>query len=192
MLLLIYGCLLIYLDGLILRRLRIKLKWKYRLVLLFFLSSGIFIYVQEETLFWSYGGSLLVLYSMCLYDLRTREIPDQLQAVLFIMVMLNLVINPRLILSILFSLIPGAAMMVLFFKTEYIGGADGKMMMSIGMSTSITGVLNILLWACIGACLCYLPSLIKRDGQQEIPFIPFLSFGVICQWLGLSLIHVMF
>ena len=85
-------------------------------------------------------------------------------------------------LSILVDALPGVLLYVVAFLTkEKIGKGDAIALIFVGLVSGVTEVLSSLFIALtVAAVLSGVLLLLKKAGKDtRIPFIPFLSFGVI-------------
>lgn len=121
-------------------------------------------------------------------DLKKMIVPDR-----FVIAGLSIVLILRVIYSdmlahyvmsavIAFSLL----FLILILSKGKMGGADVKLYALIGLSIGWMDSIGSLFYASISALIFYVIIAIlnknKIDGKQEIPFVPFITIGVLCTY----------
>lgn len=121
-------------------------------------------------------------------DLKETMVPDR-----FIVIGSVLVLSLRLIakLSFVDYLISGAIsfailFIILILSKGRMGGADVKLYGLIGFAIGLQDAVGSLFYASIIALLYHIPILVKNKGKierdKEIPFVPFITMGVLCTY----------
>lgn len=78
----------------------------------------------------------------------------------------------------------------LWAKREAMGGGDLKMMAMAGAFLGWRGVLMTVFLGSLAGTVVYLPSLIRRERQREVPFGVFLAIGAVATLVaGSRLLH---
>ena len=122
-------------------------------------------------------------------DLKETIVPDR-----FIVIGLTLVLILRAIYGVDFVhfLISGivsfgALFLIFILSNGKMGGADVKLYALIGLSIGWVDSLGSLFYASIIGLLFQIPSIVKNKGQidrkKEIPFVPFITLGVLCTYV---------
>ena len=147
-------------------------------ILLLETRRGIFMYIMA-------GICLLI---QGLWDVRTKEIPMWISICFGGCSFLYSICMQRSWTSILLALVPGVVCLMLGCVTrQAIGYGDGILITALGMLYSIEELLEICMVAMLFACAAGLILLIvfKKEGNYEIPFVPFLFMG----WMMVYIIH---
>jgi len=130
-------------------------------------------------------------------DLKSTFVPDR-----FVIIGLTLVLILRIIhgVDLVSYLIASAAsfgllLLILVLSKGKMGGADVKLYALIGLSIGLMDSVGSLFYASILGVLFQLPLIIankgKVDREKEIPFVPFITLGVLCTYL-FDLFHFTF
>ena len=129
---------------------------------------------------------LLVLMLICsVVDIRTKEIPLWEIAICAVLSTAKVVLDLRGgeadIAGIIFSLLPGAFLLVLSFITkEGIGYGDGLMVLLMGPALGAEGlILGMLIAFFASSFFSAILLIIKKVKKNyRIPFIPFMTIGM--------------
>lgn len=129
---------------------------------------------------------LLVLMLICsVVDIRTKEIPLWEIAICAVLSTAKVVLDLRGgeadIAGIIFSLLPGAFLLVLSFITkEGIGYGDGLMVLLMGPALGAEGlILGMLIAFFASSFFSAILLIIKKVKRNyRIPFIPFMTIGM--------------
>lgn len=130
-------------------------------------------------------------------DLKSTFVPDR-----FVIIGLTLVLILRIIhgVDLVSYLIASASsfgllLLILVLSKGKMGGADVKLYALIGLSIGLMDSIGSLFYASILGVLFQLPLIIankgKVDREKEIPFVPFITLGVLCTYL-FDLFHFTF
>lgn len=122
-------------------------------------------------------------------DLKETMVPNR-----FVVVGLTLVLSLRLIdgVDITHYLMSsavsfGALLLILILSRGKMGGADVKLYALIGLSIGLMDSVGSLFYAALIALAFQVPIIIKNKGkidrEKEIPFVPFITLGVLCTYL---------
>ena len=122
-------------------------------------------------------------------DLKETMVPDR-----FVIIGLIAVLTLRIIDgdNLSYFLISSAAsfgilLLILILSGGKMGGADVKLYALIGLSIGLQDSMASLFYASIIALIFQVPMLIKNKGKvdrtKEIPFVPFITLGVLCTYL---------
>lgn len=121
------------------------------------------------------------------WDIRTKEIPLWVSLGLGGCSFLYSVCNQREWLCICFSLIPGMICLMLGYCTrQAVGYGDGILLCALGMLYPMEELLTICLVAIVFAGFVGLVLLVvfRKNGNYEIPFVPFLFLGWLFLYVG--------
>lgn len=121
-------------------------------------------------------------------DLKETMVPDR-----FVIIGSVLVIALRIIsgVNLYYYLISGIVsfgilFLIMLLSNGKMGGADVKLYGLIGLAIGIQNSIGSLFYASMIALLFHLPMLIKNKGKitknKEIPFVPFITLGVLCTY----------
>lgn len=115
-------------------------------------------------------------------DIKSREIPVWIIILFGISAAAYIGICGQIqLVSIAYSLIPGASLLALSLCTkESIGYGDGWIVLILGIFTGVETCLLIVTAALIFSALsaAVLLMLKKVNGKSRIPFLPFLTMGL--------------
>lgn len=122
-------------------------------------------------------------------DLKETIVPDR-----FIVIGLTLVLILRAIYGVDFvhfivsGIVSfGSLFLIFILSNGKMGGADVKLYALIGLSIGWVDSLGSLFYASIIGLLFQIPSIVKSKGQidreKEIPFVPFITLGVLCTYV---------
>lgn len=119
-------------------------------------------------------------------DLKEKIVPDKLIVtgivVIFILRAFNQVDFINYLLGGLISF--GILFAIFLLSGEKMGGADVKIYALIGISIGLLGAINSLFYASIVALILNLDKLKKKNRKKEIPFLPFITIGVLLVYIG--------
>lgn len=118
---------------------------------------------------------ILILVDMSIDDWKTREIDSFSIYLLFIIAIFKQTINNNIFMSFSFLIIT-FTILYLFWKRnkDKLGGADVKIIPILFFNYHISTLFMIF----IGTSLAIIYALLKRE--KEVPYISFLTLGVIC------------
>lgn len=172
-------------------------KWKLKRKRLFFVLGGtlslfiVFLFWHEKWNATSFFRTSLILWNyllvMSIYDMKFRELPDEVNLLFFIVSIgafffrsgswLNYVIT-GVVVGIVFGL---AALL----KKNSIGGGDIKLLILCGCYMGSQQFIGFLLRGMGGAFFVSLFLLLFHKGElkTELPFVPFLLFGAVSSLL---------
>lgn len=164
-----------------------KISWQYPLVEL--LMGIIFALLSQWTTVYSqflwYAGAAFFLTFIFIYDLKYREIPDQITipAILyaFVLAVLFYMITP---VNMLFGVVVGGGIFLLQYvvsKGRWIGGGDIRLGLYMGVLLGWPNILLALLLAYVGGAALSLVLLVqkKKTMKSEIAFGTFLTGATI-------------
>lgn len=81
----------------------------------------------------------------------------------------------------------GALLLILILSGGKMGGADVKLYALIGLSIGLMDSVGSLFYAAFIALAFQVPIIIKNKGkvdrEKEIPFVPFITLGVLCTYV---------
>lgn len=132
---------------------------------------------------WQWVLLLSVLLPMAIKDFRTKKVNSYLCLITILEALLirKLVINESDIV-LLIDMIPGLLLLLVSVLTnEEIGKGDGLVLLYIGCVLGFKQEMEVLLIAFMLSGIIALMMLVGKKGNKktEIPFVPFLSLGVI-------------
>lgn len=130
-------------------------------------------------------GPFALLAVASLWDLRTREIPDAIPAVLLLWAIAvhALHLSPVGWLSAAEGLALGLVVGVVTFRFGLMGGGDAKLLVVLGALLGAVAFLVFLLFVSVAGGV--LAIVAKLRGQKELPYAPAFALG----WLGLMLLR---
>lgn len=122
-------------------------------------------------------------------DLKETIVPNR-----FVVIGLIAVLSLRVIdgTDLRFYLISGVSafallLLIFIFSRGKMGGADVKLYALIGLSIGILGAAGSLFYAAMIGLLFQIPLIIKNKGKidraKEIPFVPFITLGILCTYV---------
>lgn len=121
-------------------------------------------------------------------DLKERIVPDKFIIIgLFLVGILRIIHGQDLMFYIISAVVSFVAMaLILILSGGKMGGADVKIYLLIGLAIGWGDSLGSLFYASIIALIVYILSMIiskeRFDKAKEIPFIPFITLGVLCTY----------
>lgn len=121
------------------------------------------------------------------WDIRTKEIPTWVSLGLGVCSFLYSICNQRDWIGMGFALLPGVVCLLLGYVTrQAVGYGDGILLCALGMLYSVEEVINICIIASFiaGITALILLAVLKKDGSYPIPFVPFLFFGWLFQYMA--------
>lgn len=125
----------------------------------------------------------ILFISVCaFFDIKRKEIPVLLIMIFGIVsiILVGISDNPDWMM-ILYSLIPGAALLTLSLCTrESIGYGDGFVVLVLGVLLGLSKCLSCVFlgFFLLSACSLLLLVLRKVNGKSRIPYMPFLAAGL--------------
>lgn len=158
--------------------------------------SGIYPFGELLTAFsytlivWKFGFTLetviqIVFITIMIWgtitDLKETIVPNKFTFIGLILVGILRVISGEAIAHyIISSLVSfGLLLLILVLSGGKMGGADVKLYALIGLSVGISASIASLFYASIIGLIVNLPIMIKRKESAEIPFVPFITLGVL-------------
>ena len=118
----------------------------------------------------------------CIFDIRKKEIPVSIIVAFGLLSLIAVAIAQKTELySVLYSLIPGAAMLGLSLCTkESIGYGDGFVVLVLGVLLGFTECVFVVLAGLFLSAVVGLVLLVfkKVRGKSRMPFMPFLAAGL--------------
>lgn len=118
-------------------------------------------------------------------DLKETMVPDRFVVIGLVLVGLMRLfsgepIGPYLISSLLsFSVL----FLILILSGGKMGGADVKLYALIGLAVGLSAAAGSLFYASFIGVLANLPMLLKKKESLEIPFVPFITLGVLLTYV---------
>lgn len=128
-----------------------------------------------------YGVSVVFVVVCSVFDIRRKEVPVLLVGVFGLLALIAAIIRKSELYPLLYSFIPGAAMLALSLCTrESIGYGDGLIVLVLGVFLGLGQCWAVVLSGLILSAAAGLVLLIfhKVNGKTRIPFIPFLAAGL--------------
>lgn len=146
--------------------------------------------ISYTVIVWQFGFTLEALVQVVLMtvmiwatitDLKEMIVPDRFTVIGLILVgILRLAIGESVsmyfisgLLSFLFLLL------ILVLSGGRMGGADVKLYALIGLAIGIDGAIGSLFYASFIGVLINLPIMIKKKDSLKIPFVPFITAGIL-------------
>lgn len=146
--------------------------------------------VAYTIIVWQFGFTLEAIVQVVLItvlilatvtDLKEMIVPDRFTVIGLILVgTLRIVIGQNVgmyffsgLLSFLFLLL------ILVLSGGRMGGADVKLYALIGLAIGIDGAIGSLFYASFIGVLVNLPVMIKKKESLKIPFVPFITAGIL-------------
>jgi prepilin peptidase CpaA len=121
--------------------------------------------------------TLVAIATIC--DLRTREIPDWISAVLLGFGLIAVLFDwTRLSFAeSLVGMVLGFLITAPLFYLGGIGGGDVKLVTALGSVLGPAGLLSVLFWVAIAGGV--LALIAKLRGQNDFAYVPAIFFGVL-------------
>lgn len=122
-------------------------------------------------------------------DLKATMVPDRFIVIgLIAVLILRIIHGENLVYYLISSIISFAILFVIFWLSGgKMGGADVKLYSLIGLSIGVMDAMGSLFYASVIALLFQIPLIIKNKGKidrtKEIPFVPFITLGVLCTYV---------
>lgn len=122
-------------------------------------------------------------------DLKETLVPDRFIIIGLIAVFILRLIHGEDLVYYLISCVVSFAVLFMIFLLSggKMGGADVKLYALIGLSIGAMDAMGSLFYASIIALIFQIPILIKNKGKldrtREIPFVPFITLGVLCTYV---------
>lgn len=156
--------------------------------------------ISYTTLIYIYGISLeliphlilmTVLIMATISDLEVMEVPDRFSLIGIIAIILIRVVlvmptgNWVELAKYLGSGVVSFAVMFILLIIGGMGGADVKLYAVIGVTLGLANSGISLFYAATVASIYHLPSMLRKDktGKTEIPFVPFITLGVLLTYI---------
>ena len=121
-------------------------------------------------------------------DIKERIVPDRFIVIGIILVLGLRIIDGEMLFHYIISGIIAFTILflILILSKGRMGGADVKLYALIGLSIGWMDSIGSLFYASMIALIYYgsiaLKNKGKLDGKQEIPFVPFITLGVLCTY----------
>jgi prepilin peptidase CpaA len=130
-------------------------------------------------------GPFVLLAIASVWDLRTREIPDAIPAVLLLWAIAAHVLHLTPIgwLAAAEGLALGIVIGLATFRFGLMGGGDAKLLVALGVLLGPLAFVVFLLFVSIAGGLFAIVAKIR--GEKELPYAPAFALG----WLGLVLLR---
>lgn len=122
-------------------------------------------------------------------DMKDKIVPDRFIAIgLIFVLILRIISGEELMYYILSGIGAFTAMLVVFILSNgRMGGADVKIYALVGLAIGGMDALGSLFYAAFISLAFQIPIIIKNnwkvDREKEIPFVPFITLGVLCTYL---------
>lgn len=122
-------------------------------------------------------------------DMKDKIVPDRFILIGVIAVLLLRVISGEDLVYYILSGIGSFSVMLLVFilSNGRMGGADVKIYALVGLAIGAMDSLGSLFYAAFISLAFQIPIIAKNnwkvDRQKEIPFVPFITLGVLCTYL---------
>lgn len=121
-------------------------------------------------------------------DIKERIVPDRFIVIGIILVLGLRIIDGEMLFHYIISGIIAFTILflILILSKGRMGGADVKLYALIGLSIGWMDSIGSLFYASMIALIYYGSIALKNkgrlDGKQEIPFVPFITLGVLCTY----------
>lgn len=121
-------------------------------------------------------------------DIKERIVPDRFIVIGIILVLGLRIIDGKMLFHYIISGIIAFTILflILILSKGRMGGADVKLYALIGLSIGWMDSIGSLFYASMIALIYYGSIALKNkgrlDGKQEIPFVPFITLGVLCTY----------
>lgn len=120
-------------------------------------------------------------------DLKETMVPDRFVIIGSILVLILRLIQGNATFYIISGLASFAVLfLILILSKGKLGGADVKLYGLIGLSIGWMDALGSIFYASMIALLYHIPIMITNKGKveknKEIPFVPFITLGVLCTY----------
>lgn len=121
-------------------------------------------------------------------DMKEMIVPDRFVLVGIISVLILRIISGDMLINYLISSVVAFALLLLILLASggRMGGADVKLYALIGLAIGWQDAIGSLFYASMAALVFYIVISLKNKGKldkkQEIPFVPFITIGVLCTY----------
>lgn len=121
-------------------------------------------------------------------DMREMIVPDRFVVIGLIVVLALRVVSGEMLVHYLVSALIafGVLFFILILSKGRMGGADVKLYALIGLAIGWANAMESLFYASIAALIFYIAIALinkgKFDRKKEIPFVPFITIGVLCTY----------
>lgn len=126
----------------------------------------------------------LILVLQSIFDIRSKRLPLWITGVGTAIGIILWLIEGSCDLMQFVAMVPGLlCLLIARVSREAIGYGDGLLLGMMGMYLKFSVLLGVCLWAFTIAGIVALFLLVtkKRNGKQEIPFVPFLFLGYLLE-----------
>ena len=125
----------------------------------------------------------LILLIQAVFDIRYRKLPLWITLIGTVIGAVLMITMKELSLERGLSFLPGIVCLLYGkISKQAIGYGDGLLILMLGVYWDVHRILEVCIWAFfLGALIALAIFVIKRKGKQEIPFVPFLLIGLICE-----------
>jgi prepilin peptidase CpaA len=135
------------------------------------------------------GVALLLASIAALYDLRTREIPDWVSALLAGCAVVATAVGWTDVtwIALIYGALLGLALSFPLFALGGFGGGDVKLVVALGAALGPTSLLSALFWVALFGGALALVAILR--GRRIFAYAPAIALGILAYWVEWELVH---
>lgn len=143
---------------------------------------------------WQFGFTIetliqLVLVTILVWatitDLKVKKVPNKFTIIGLVVVMILRIISGVDLLSFIIGGVGSFGVLLLFLVLSRgkMGGADVKLYALIGLALGFPNAMASLMYASFVGVIVNIPMLVGKKEPAQIPFVPFITAGVLLTYL---------
>lgn len=155
----------------------------------------LFTAISYTIIFWKYGLTLeafihvvfiTIMIIATIADLKEHIVPDRFVVVGLVVVLILRIIDGTNLLNYIISAVVsfGVLFLILILSNGRMGGADVKLYALIGLAIGMNNSVCSLFYASFVALIINFGMLLRKKEQRvEIPFVPYITVGILATYV---------